>query len=472
MLERSNWRFIALVAAIGLTLGGCGKGDDAASSRGPSSMRGRDGAAISGIPVEAVPVKRQSISTYLLTTTTLAPQRAVEVVAKTSGLVSKLLVEEGDKVRAGQTLARLDEQELLIALKQARIRAQNMKRVFDRTAEMFQKNLVSKQAYDDARFNYETAQTQYEDAKLRVDYTQIKSPIDGVITERLIEVGQRVNLNQVLFRVGDFDPLLARIYVPEKDMGKLHVGQEAEITVEAAPDKKFKGVVSMISPVVDPASGTTKVTLEIHDRSGTLRPGMFANVHIITDTRENTLVIPKKAMILESERDELFTVVDGVARKVQVELGYSDGERAEVLRGLTEGQLVVTVGQEGLRDGVPVKIVGQGGQLTRADTTAAAGGSRPASETAAANAPSNPKPAAGMARGGRTGQPGRMGGQMTPERMKRMEKWLLRNPEIRKAFEQRAKEDPDFANNPQKKLQFFREMREKMGRGRRGPEGH
>jgi RND family efflux transporter MFP subunit len=428
-------------------------------------MSGRDGGATAGIPVEAVPVKRETISTYLLTTTTLAPERAVEVVSKTSGLVSQLLVEEGDRVRAGQTLARLDEQELLIALREAEIRAQNMKRIFDRTVEMFEKNLVSKQTYDDAKFNYETAQSQYENAKLRVDYTQIRSPIDGIVTERLVEVGQRINQNQVLFRVGDFDPLLARIFIPEKEIRKLHVGQEAEIVVEAAPDRKFKGVVSMISPVVDPNSGTIKVTLEVRDTSGVLRPGMFANVHIITDTRENVLVIPKKAMVLESERDEVFIVDDGVARRVPVELGYSDGERVEIMSGLSEGQMVVTVGQEGLRDGIPVRIVGQSPRVTEVDTSEA--GSRqpkaPAMAAAGRSAPGEgaSRPKEGQRRG--------MAGQMTPERMQRMEKWLLRNPEIRKEFEKRAKEDPDFATNMEKKIQFFREMREKMGMGHRGP---
>lgn len=467
-------RWVVSVAAVPalLAVSGCGNSDQGRDGRSRFGMMGRDGQEAAGIPVEAAPVKREDISTLLLTTTTLAPERAVDVVAKTSGLVTSLLVEEGDAVRAGQILAKLDEEELIIAMREAEIRAQNMKRIFERTAEMFEKNLVAKQTYDDAKFNYETAQSQYENAKLRVEYTQIRSPIDGVVTERLIEVGQRVNQNQILFRVGDFDPLLARIFIPEKEMRKVHVGQAAEVLVEAAPDRKFTGVVSRISPIVDPASGTVKVTLEIRDRSGILRPGMFANVNIITDTHENALVIPKKALILESERDEVFVIENGVVRKVQVELGYREGERVEVLSGLSEGQMVVTVGQEGLRDGMPVRLVGQGISQTQAGPSPGATG-EPSAE--AQRATSTQQSAASGA-AGRAPQAGgqRAGnfGQMSPERMQRIEQWLLSNPEIRKEYERRAKEDPDFSTNIEKKMQFFREMREKMGMGRRRPGGN
>ena len=186
------------------------------------------------------------------------------------------------------------------------------------------------------------------------------------MTLRNIEVGNMVTNNQVVASVAKFDPLLARIQVTEKDFGKITVGQTARITVEAAPEREFTGTVKMISPVVDPESGTVKVTVEIPrtDKS-LLRPGMFASVYIITETRINTLVIPKKALVLEGEGNQVFTFETdpesgrGQAQRRRIEIGFTDSDRLEILNGLSQGEQVITVGQEGLRPGSPVRLVGE-----------------------------------------------------------------------------------------------------------------
>ncbi|MBN2001360.1 efflux RND transporter periplasmic adaptor subunit, partial [candidate division KSB1 bacterium] len=146
------------------------------------------------------------------------------------------------------------------------------------------------------------------------------------------------------------------IYVPEKDMGRIFVGQAAKLTIEAQPGQEFFGVVKMISPIVDPSSGTAKVTIDIPESKGSLKPGMFASVFIITDTHSNTLIMPKKALILETDLDQVYMYNDGRANKTNLTLGFTSGEFVEVIDGLKEGDLVVTVGQEGLREGLPIRI--------------------------------------------------------------------------------------------------------------------
>ena len=410
-------------------------------------MPGRDFASQSAaIPVEIAIVKRDTISNYLLANTTLEPERSVNVVAKVSGVVVELRAEEGDQVKAGQLLARIDDSELAVNVKQAKARLDNAKSAFERAREMFQKNLTSREAYEQAKLELETAQAQYESAQLQWQYSRIRAPIDGVVTARNIDLGDMVSVNTVVFSLADFNPLLARVHVPEKDITQVHVGQPAKITVESAPGRTFTGRVQMISPVVDPTTGTVKVTIEIRKREGILRPGMFASVYLVTETHPNALVIPKKALVLESERDMVFTFKNGRAHEVPLKLGFSDAQNVEVLAGLAEGDTVITVGQEGLREGTPVRVA----QTTPvAATTPAPRESLSVARTATQEIPSAK---AGRPRSGRA-----QGRRITPELVKRIEERALRVPEIRKAYEARMK-DPKFASDLEARVRFLRKQ--------------
>jgi hypothetical protein len=193
--------------------------------------------------------------------------------------------------------------------------------------------------------------------------------------KRMVELGALVRSNQELFTIADMDPLLVRIFVPERRMYQLKAGQAATIAVEALPNKAFKGKIRMISPEVDPESGTVKVTLEV-PASGLLKPGMFCTVRIITASRPNALVIPKKALVLETDADDVFAVEDGKVKVIDVKLGFVEGDRVEVVSGLEEGMQVVTVGHEGLKDGSPVRVVGEGESVAVAPAEGAAAGGR------------------------------------------------------------------------------------------------
>jgi len=432
---------IALVLAA-LFFAGCGSKD--ANDAGASARQRMGGVdrPKAAIPVQVATVVRGDISNYLLHTTSIEAQREVDLIAKVSGQVVKLPAEEGMLVNKGQLLAQLDEAELKIDLVQAKVRMETDKTAFERAKDMLAKNLIAKEAYDTARLQYESSKSAYEAAKLKVDYTSIRAPFAGFITQRQIELGQRVNVNQVLFRLADFNPLRARIYVPEKDMMRLYEGQKASITADALPGMQFSGVVKMISPVVDPTSGTAKVTIDIPDTRGKLKPGMFATVRIITDTRKNTLLIPKKALLLESQTDQVFVYDNGIARKRTLKLGFTAGDTVEVLSGLQEGERVVVIGQEGLREGLPLRIPGQevtqapAGSTGQKKQVAAAGMQR-----AAAAAPSEPA-----------------NGKVDPEEVARIEKAFLKNPFMKRAYENRLHEEPSMEHDPAKKMAFFKEI--------------
>jgi len=430
---------------LSLVFTGCGDDQADNNSRGIRNRTNMDSNNASAIPVQAVAAKRGDISSFLMQTTTIEAERQVDIMTKVSGQVVKLPAEEGLHVKNGDLLAQLDEAELKINYMRSKVTYETDKSVYERSKEMLEKTFIATEDYEAARLQYESSKSAYEAAKLQLEYTSVRAPFDGVVTARYIELGQRVNVNQPLFSIADFNPLRAKIYVPEKDIGRIYEGQGATITVEAQPGIEFKGIVKMVSPVVDPESGTSKVTIDITDDRGKLKPGMFASVFITTETHKNTLIIPKRSLVLETDLDQVYIYRNGMAHKVNLKPGFSSGDDLEILEGLQEGDLVVTAGQDGLREGLPIRIPGL--ETTMANSTDKTANS----PTMAINVP-----------GQNHSSERSDNSSLDPERLKRMEERMLQNPEIKKEYAKRLKKDPDLKNNPEKKMAFFREMQQKM----------
>ncbi|MGR3311675.1 MAG: efflux RND transporter periplasmic adaptor subunit [Candidatus Brocadiales bacterium] len=261
------------------------------------------------IPVEVTHVKKRDINTFLLFNCTIEAERQVDIMAKTAEQVKEILTEEGQKVTEGQALAKLDDTESLLTLKEAKIKLENAKLIYKRAQRTYKDNITSKEQLEESRLQYETSMVEHERKQLEYTYNTITSPIAGIVVSRVIEVGSMVEKNQKVFTVADFNPLLARVHVPEKDLSKIREGQPALITIESLPELQFNEMVKMVSPVVDPESGTIKVTVEIEYTEGSLlRPGMFASVYTITERHANALIIPKKALLFETEGPEVFVV--------------------------------------------------------------------------------------------------------------------------------------------------------------------
>ena len=360
-----------------------------------------DQAANSAIPVRVTSVVRRDIADYLETNGSLEAENEVDIVARTTGPIVELNVEEGDFVRAGQVLARIDAVEIEAQLGIARVNLAEAELAWNRAQDSFEAEVVSQEAYDLARSNFDSAAAQIVGTEILLDFTVIRAPFDGLIVERVIKNAEYVGNNARLFRISDFDPLLCPIQLPEKDLPRLELGQPAHLTVEAYPGARFPARVLRISPVVDPATGTVKVTLEVQGQ-GRLRPGMFASVFVETDVHENAVVIPKQALVLESTSDTVYAVVDDgeggkVAQRRELSLGYEESDSLEVLAGLAEGEDIVIVGQDSLSDRTPVLIGEREGPAAAPATVASApaGDAAGTGEAPARVAGGAPAPAAG-----------------------------------------------------------------------------
>ena len=271
-----------------------------------------------------------------------------------------IYVEEGDSVQAGQVLARLDGDRLRLTLAQTDANLRKLERDYKRTLELAEKGLVPKSTAENTKYDLDALRAGYDSARLELSYTEIRAPINGVISARKIKVGNTIGPNDPTFTVTDLDPLLAFVHVPEKEFRKLAPGQNAEVVIDALGGTRFIGTISRISPTVDPQTGTFRARVEVPDATRTLKPGMFARVNIVYERRQDALQLPRTAILDADGQQSVFVVASGKAEQRTIRTGLANGGWIEVLDGLEGSEQIVTVGQAGLKTGTLVKIVGDG----------------------------------------------------------------------------------------------------------------
>lgn len=309
------------------------------------------------VPVEVSNVSRGNISAYYSNTATLEAEQEATVVSKVRGIIEELYVEEGDKVQAGQVIAKIEDEQYQIEADRAKATLDRLYNDFQRNKELFERELISAEAFQNSQYEYESQKATYDLAALNLEYTSVRSPISGVISERYVKAGNMIGTDQQMYRVTDFSPLQAVLHIPEHEMAKIRNDQRAELRVDALPNETFVGHVERISPVVDSETGTFKVTIYVDETRDMLRPGMFGRVKIVYDTRENTRMIPKSAVISEDLAESVYVIKDSLAFKKEIQTGYTNGSNVEILNGLDDGEMVVTIGQGSLQDSSKVSII-------------------------------------------------------------------------------------------------------------------
>ncbi|MFQ5753836.1 MAG: efflux RND transporter periplasmic adaptor subunit, partial [bacterium] len=232
------------------------------------------------IPVETTIVKTGNISSFILLSSNLETEKMTDVYSRVQGLVDKIFVEEGDYVKKNQVLMKLEADEYSLAEAKARVEYEQQNSLYERSEAMYKKQLLSKEEFEQARFGIEAKKIQWQQAKLNLDYTNITSPISGVIGERLKRQGDRIQPSDKLFTVINTEEMIAVVHIPEKEISNIAKGQRAFVTSDHLPGKEFSGWIKRVSPVVDPQSGTFKVTIGLRNVENRLRPGMFVNIHI------------------------------------------------------------------------------------------------------------------------------------------------------------------------------------------------
>ena len=345
-------------------------------------------------PSKLAKVEKGDLAKSVVATGKIEPITKVEIKSKASGIVKKLYVEYGDKVKAGQLLAELDKEQIQAQVRESEaalvgaeadyerskvdamgVDIPTLKRAYERAQGMAKEGVVSSSALDDAQRAYELAvnkqavakaqlavnKAKVEQAKAQLanqrenlSYTTIVAPIDGIVLSRDVEMGDAVSSILVMgsaatlvMTIGDTHEVYVKGKVDESDIGKVYLGQPARIKVESFKDKTFTGKVNKISPMgVEKDNVTTfEVRVSIDNPGGELKAAMTANAEIILDEHKNVLMIPEGAIIYDKEKKASVEVPasngkDG-KKKVAINIGISNGAKTEVTSGLKEGEQVI-----------------------------------------------------------------------------------------------------------------------------------
>ncbi|MBK7046680.1 MAG: efflux RND transporter periplasmic adaptor subunit [bacterium] len=356
----------ALLTVLVMSATGCSKDGGqppaAAAGQGAGAGAQRGQPEEQALPIAVEPAATGDIARHYEATATLEAEKEAAVLARVTGVVEKLLVEEGDEVREGQALLVVANDEYRLRLTQAEARTANLRARFERLEAMLAEQLATEEEFQAARSDLASAEADEGLARLNLSYTTVKAPFSGRVTARRANIGQNLAVGTELFVLADFHPLLGRVHVPSKEFARLRAEQPVDLVLDS-DGTRLTGHIKLISPVIDPASGTIKLTIEVDDYPAATRPGDFAQVKVVTEKRTGVLLVPREAVLTDKGESVLFVAAppagggDPVAERRVVELGFTDDTHAQVVSGLAAGEPVVVRGQRSLKHGGAVRIL-------------------------------------------------------------------------------------------------------------------
>ena len=336
--------------------------------------------------VELANARKASMNQEIRVVGNLIGEATVAVAPRTAGRLQDVFVRLGDRVTRGQRIAKIEDFEIVEQVKQQeaaqevaaatiRQREADLQLALtnvERSRNLFQRQLLPKQTLDDNEARYQAAVAQIDLAKaqstqsrarldeLRINLanTVIVSPVNGFVAKRTVDPGAFVSQNAPVVDVVDISRVRLVVNVVERDLKEMQAGDVAKVEVDAFPGETFKGRIARVAPVLDPATRTAPIEIEIPNPDFRLKPGMYARVGITTDVKKDTLVVPVNAVADLGGRRGVFQHVNGVAIFRTVELGTEVEEFIEVLGGLSEGDQVITTGARALRDGDRIQLSG------------------------------------------------------------------------------------------------------------------
>ncbi len=364
-----------VVLVLMTAVAGCGGSEAAEPGTGRPGGPGRPGAGGPGgagggdrvVAVSASPVVKGTISRSVTVSGVIEPIRTVGVNSQLSGVLRVVAAQEGDVVRPGQLLARVDDTELRAQLAAADASFQVAEASYGRAQQLWERRVITLPEFERERTARAAAKAQLEQLQTRVDYARIASPIAGVVTEKRLEAGDLVSPQTRLFTVADVSTLVVRVGVSELDVVDLGPGDLVVLALDAFPDRAFHGRIRRVFPSGDPTTRLVPVEVALTGEDARLaRPGFLARATFALGARADVLLIPGSALVGGVGSESVFVVEDGTAVRRTVTTGLTSEGKVQVVAGLEAGDLVVTRGANMLRDGVKVRVVSD--EAGRAET--------------------------------------------------------------------------------------------------------
>ena len=310
------------------------------------------------IPVEVTFSKVGDVAKFYQTTAILEAEQESKVVNKVTGMLESVHAQEGQRVSTGDLLAQIDPRNYELDFERAKIDYESAKSEYRRSQPVDGKQLISEKDLDKLRFRVQTTENQLEVARIKLRDSKVVSPIDGVIAKRSVKAHNMLSTSgNEMFHVVSLDSLIGVVYLPESELSKVKLGQVAKLHFPAEPNLQLEATVLRIAPLVDSKLGTFKVTLTIDNQENTLKPGMFARVALLLDSKQGVTLVPENAVIKKDGKATLFVAQNDRAKKLEVETGYTQDGWVEVITPIPNEDGVITVGQHGLKDDALLKVL-------------------------------------------------------------------------------------------------------------------
>lgn len=316
-------------------------------------------------PVKFTAAHRADIHRWISIPGTLRANQQATLYAKVGGYLTKVAVDRGDAVKAGQLLGELEVPELLADVKKYEADVKVAEVELARLMEARKKapDLILPQALDKARGAADVTRANLERTNTLLHFAKITAPFAGMITGRFVDNGAFVPSatsgsaaqNAALFTLMDFTTVRVQAAVPESEVALIRPGLPVKFSLEALPGKSFDATVSRSNGALDETTRTMLTEADVPNPDSVLKPGMYANIRIAVEKHTGVITVAVEALAMEKTNAFVFKVADGKAKKTAVKLGFNDGSNAEIIEGLAEGEGVILVGKATFSDGQPVR---------------------------------------------------------------------------------------------------------------------
>lgn len=343
---------ILLTAPITFMLTACGNADAAVNDKARAGDE-RDSAR----NVKVVKAASGEVEEIIIRAATITAPNTVDVLPEVAGQITTLEVQEGQRVNPNDLIAQIDDRELRLAEDRAEKMVEKAKQDFERAQVKLERRIATKEEYLQAKFDYEQALKNFETASFERKRAEVLAPIAGVIIRRHVSLGDTVFPSTPIVTLADLSVLETEILVPQDQIDRVAVGNKVILTSAAGPARTVNGTVKRISPVVETSSGTIRVVVDVPNGHAGIKPGLFVKAKIVTGVSKGVTLVPREAVVIENAMSVLYKVVDGLARRVPVEVGNGNGILVQVVGNVKPGDDIIVVGNAGLNDMTPVAVI-------------------------------------------------------------------------------------------------------------------
>lgn len=311
--------------------------------------------------VETLVVKSAPLRSSVSAVGTILADASALLRAEAPGQLLQLHFEDGQQVSTGDPLFSIEATVLEAEVNEARANVEQSEAAYNRAQELIEDKLISATDFDAARANYNVGVARLLSSEARLAKTVIRAPFAGTVGLRMINVGDYVTIGQQLVDVVRLDPLRVDFSVPETLLAQIKLGQSIDVSVGAYPNQTFEGVITAIAPQIDVSGHSVTIRARLPNKDLKLRPGLFAQVSITLEVKDNALLVPEQAIWPIGQDKTVFIVEDGKAVQKTVTLGQRQDGMAEIVSGISENDEIVTAGQMKIFDGAAVNTIPDSG---------------------------------------------------------------------------------------------------------------